>query len=101
MTERAGESIQATGWAIKRRGILTAAAAVVAGIMAKQTAQPVAASTPMLIANTETAGILNTVVGHSGLIGTGSSTDAVLVGDSGTGSAQAGVLGTTLAEYRP
>jgi hypothetical protein len=47
MTRRAGESIQpteATGAAVKRRGILAAAGAVVAGIVAKQASQPVAAT---------------------------------------------------------
>jgi hypothetical protein len=81
--------------------MLAALWALAAGFVAKETTQPVEASTAMLIANSETAGLLNTVVGHSGLIGSGSSSDAVLVGDSGTGSALAGVLGTTLAEYKP
>src|SRR3954453_23820661 len=43
MTERAGEQIGRTGTAVKRRGILAAAAVAVAGILAKQAAQPVAA----------------------------------------------------------
>jgi len=86
---------------LRRRGLLAALWALAAGFVAKQTTQPVEASTAMLVANTETAGFLNTVVGHSGAIGSGSSADAVLVGDSGTGSALAGVMGTTLAEYHP
>ena len=86
---------------LRRRGMLAALWAVAAGFFVKETTQPVEASTQMLIANSETAGFLNTVVGHSGLIGSGSSTDAVLVGDSGVGSAKAGVMGTTLAEYNP
>ena len=44
MTERAGEASQETAKAMKRRGILAAAGAVVAGIMATQTALPVAAA---------------------------------------------------------
>jgi hypothetical protein len=41
---RAGEMIQQTGTAMKRRGLLAGAAALVAGIAAKQMAQPVAAA---------------------------------------------------------
>jgi hypothetical protein len=81
--------------------MLAALWALAAGVVAKETTQPVEASTPMLIANSETTGLLNTVVGHSGVIGSGSSTDAMWVGDSGTGSALAGVMGTTVAEYLP
>src|SRR3954453_4530371 len=43
MTERAGEQIGRTGTAVKRRGILAAAGVAVAGLVAKQAAQPVAA----------------------------------------------------------
>jgi hypothetical protein len=43
-TQRAGVSIQQTGTTMKRRGILAAAGAIVAGIVAKQMSQPVAAT---------------------------------------------------------
>jgi hypothetical protein len=57
----------------------------------------------MLIANTETAGVSNSVVGRNIVIGGSgfTSADAVLIGDSGTGSAGAGLMGTTLATYTP
>src|SRR5262249_56413564 len=52
MTERrGGETVQrgGTGTTMKRRGILTAAGAVVAGILAKQTSVPVAAVTNVVL----------------------------------------------------
>jgi hypothetical protein len=88
---------------LRRRGILAALWALGAGFVAKQTTQPVAASTGMLIANSETGGVSNNAVGRSVVIGAGgfSSTDGVLIGDSGFGSARAGLLGTTLGIYAP
>ncbi|MHB8648400.1 MAG: hypothetical protein ACYDAR_21675 [Thermomicrobiales bacterium] len=52
---------------LKRRGILTAAAVVVAGIAAKQTAQPVLAAAPMQFADT-TASYTNTAMGPTVII---------------------------------
>src|SRR4051794_16903293 len=44
MTERAGDAIQATSATMRRRGLIAGAAALVAGMVANQTAQPVAAA---------------------------------------------------------
>lgn len=45
MSERAGERTGGTGAAIKRRGLIAGAAALVAGMVAAKTSQPVAATT--------------------------------------------------------
>ena len=54
---------ETTGKSLKRRGILAAAGAVVAGIVAKQTSEPVAAAASMMFANTAPP-VTNTALGR-------------------------------------
>jgi hypothetical protein len=88
-----------TDTALKRRGILAAAAAVVAGIAVKQTAQPVAASASLQIATAETSGTLNgPVVGPTFIYDTNAgptSQEPVLIVSCNNGTALAGLRGTT------
>src|SRR3954471_8871994 len=108
MTDRAGERAGATGAAIKRRGILAAAGAVVAGIAMKQAAQPVAAAAVTadnFIANGTASIGLNTSTGTfaygvfakgsgSGVFGTSGSGEGVHGNtDAPAGSGKAGVYG--------
>jgi hypothetical protein len=75
---------ETTGKALKRRGILAAGAAVVAGIVAKQTAQSVAANTDgqaLLIAGSNSESTAGTSLTWTG--GTISSGAALSVGDGG------------------
>src|SRR5580693_1000749 len=95
-----GQAGGAKAW--KRRGLFAAAWAAVAAVALRETEQPVSASTAMLIANTETAGVSNPTVGPSTVAaasGTYTNGLAPLVGDghlaSSTG-AIAGLQGVTL-----
>jgi hypothetical protein len=98
--ETDGETSASRTW--KRRGLFAAAWAAVAGIVLRETEQPVSASTAMLIANTETAGVSNPVVGPSTVaatsayFGVAASVMAPLIGDGTLGEALAGVQGTSL-----
>src|SRR5205085_921881 len=56
-----------TGKGLKRRGLIAGAAALVAGLMAKQGALPVSAAASLQFANTTTA-VDNNAVGPTGLI---------------------------------
>ena len=79
-----------TGTAMKRRGILAAAAAMVAGIVAKQTGQPVAAGSDgdVIAAQTTATYGPTTVAGHEpgvpNLIPYGFGGDAVYTGSAAT-----------------
>jgi hypothetical protein len=61
----ADEVIQRSGTGMKRRGILAAAGAVVAGIVAKQTAQPVLAAGVVLGADTNAALTKTAIINNS------------------------------------
>jgi hypothetical protein len=81
--ETDGQAPATRAW--KRRGLFAAAWAAVAGIVLRETEQPVSASTAMLIANTETAGVSNSTVGPSTIAATAITYTnglAPLVGDS-------------------
>jgi hypothetical protein len=84
MKTRTDEQTQQSDTRMKRRGILAAAGAVVAGIVAKQTAMPVAAANVTL-------GTLNTEAATTTFYLPGPSTAAALVGTADTGI---GVQGT-------
>jgi hypothetical protein len=62
----ADESIRRAGKAMKRRGILAAAGAAVAGIVAMQTAQPVAAAVAPVQMETD-ASANNVIFNHPGI----------------------------------
>jgi hypothetical protein len=100
LTEPAQTDGQASGAkAWKRRGLFAAAWAAVAGIVLKETEQPVSASTAMLIATSETAGVSNPTGGPSTIAATGTFTSiqAVLIADGSLAlGANAGLHGTTL-----
>jgi hypothetical protein len=82
----------------KRRGILAAAAGVLAGIMAKQTAQPVAAAANMQFADTTTS-VTNTANGPTLLLasdtGYNGAKDSVFTAQTITSGAMAGIQGVT------
>jgi hypothetical protein len=87
---------------LKRRGVLAAAWALVAGVVVKETVQPVSASASMQIASTETAGVTNPVVGPSTIASQAgfTSTSAILIADasaSGPAVALAAIHGASLA----
>src|SRR3954452_2408541 len=67
MGERAGADSErgGTGKAIKRRGILAAAGAAVAGIVAKQTAQPVLAASVVLGSDTNWVGTKTAIINNT------------------------------------
>ncbi|MHB8645972.1 MAG: hypothetical protein ACYDAR_09325 [Thermomicrobiales bacterium] len=67
--DAAGHDQGAKTGTLKRRGLIAGAAALVAGIVAKQTAQPVAASSVMIIADTAGFPTLNIVADQSNLAG--------------------------------
>jgi hypothetical protein len=85
---------------IKRRGILAAAGAVVAGIVAKQAAQPVAAGNGSFLVlgntNTATLGTVLTVTGDtsSGLIVDSTDGSGIAAIGGGSGGFTAGVRGS-------
>ena len=68
---------------LKRRGLLAAAWAAVAALVLKHTTQPVQASTAALVANTETAGVSNSVVGPTTIAAASgfTSPNAILIAD--------------------
>src|SRR3954468_5356742 len=76
---------------LKRRGILAAAGAVVAGIVAKQASGPGAAGAPVLYADTATP-VTNTVAGETRMVGPVPEAASVLVADA-TGSPGRGAIG--------
>src|SRR3954454_23911464 len=78
MTERAGESIRAAGAAVKRRGLIAGAAALVAGMVAKQASQPVAAAYALLGDADNTATLTTKIVGNVTGTATGGSGFGVL-----------------------
>jgi hypothetical protein len=84
------------GKQVKRRGILTAAGALVAGVMAKQLSEPVAASQSFLLPSTETVGLSYSVAGPTTIASTNSyvSTSPVLTLNATVGNTQAAVQGT-------
>ncbi len=94
-TDRQAEA----GTTMKRRGILAVGAAVVAGIVAKQTSEPVAASSALQIATAEAGGTLNgPVVGPTLIYDTNAgytSSGPMLIVSCRNGPALAGVQGTT------
>jgi hypothetical protein len=69
---------------MQRRGVFAALSALVAGLVMRQTTQPVLASTPALLANTETAGVSNSVVGPSTIAAAAgfTSPSAILIADA-------------------
>ena len=91
---------------MQRRGVFAALSALVAGLVIRQTIQPVQASTPALLANTETAGVTNSVVGPSIISASSSFTspNGILIADAhlapSTG-AQAAVHGAANAFAAP
>jgi hypothetical protein len=77
--QQSGEST-----ALKRRGVIAAAWAALAGVVLRESVQPVSASTAMLIADTEAAGVSNSVVGPSTIASTStySSPNSVFISDA-------------------
>ena len=69
MDERAGAAVEGMAKALKRRGLIAGAAALVAEMVAKQAAQPVAANTdgqPLIIANPNTESTAGTSLTWTG-----------------------------------
>ncbi|MHB8645480.1 MAG: hypothetical protein ACYDAR_06805 [Thermomicrobiales bacterium] len=96
--QRADERTDAqagSGTTIKRRGILAAAGAVVAGIMAKQ-AEPVVAAQTFLLPDTETAGLSYSVVGPTSITSTSTynTHQSVLLVNGKIGADGAAIQGT-------
>ncbi|MHB8645974.1 MAG: hypothetical protein ACYDAR_09335 [Thermomicrobiales bacterium] len=116
MTEQQAErtqEIEGAPKALKRRGLIAGAAALVAGIAAKQTAQPVAASTALLIPNTLGATV-NQVFDQTNMNGSLPDGTAILNANAngsfgnvigllgqGGGPAGAGVMGLTNGFFYP
>jgi hypothetical protein len=90
-----------TPW--KRRGILTAAGAVMAGIVAKQMSEPVAASEAFLLPSTETAGLSYLVTGPTTITAnaTYASTSPILTLSATGGNTQVAIQGAFNAPAPP
>jgi hypothetical protein len=89
-----GQAGGAKAW--KRRGLFAAAWAAVAAVVLRETEQPVSASTAMLVANTETAGVSNPTVGPSSVAATDATYTnglAPLVGDGHLAAATGAIAG--------
>ena len=90
MAEGGDEPIQMAGKVLKRRGILAAAGAAVAGIVAKQTSQPVAAAASLQFGNlASNSAIENDALGPTLIISQSGYpvADAVFAGQASAGSA--------------
>jgi hypothetical protein len=89
MAERqADPALRQTGTALRRRGLIAGAAALVTGIVTRQAAPPVAASTGMLIANVP--GLVNNPIqDQTSLTGPVPNGATVLVADARTSSGNA------------
>ena len=74
------EQHEMTPTTLKRRSLIAGVAALTAGLLAKQTAQPVAASAAMLVANTTTV-VDNPVAGQTTLTGTALNGQTIFVAD--------------------
>ncbi len=96
MGERADDGTQEQTRTLKRRGLIAGAAALVAGMVAKQTAAPVAAAASMQFANT-TAMVTNSASGQTVIIDSVgySGTDSVFCGQALNGNSMCGIQGVS------